>query len=148
MLTSDFFNYFKEELNYVMNAPVITCILLLAMFFFMKFIYNKEIKNLITTIALLKEQIALSKKQEIDNYRAKLIKKWRIFIEQFDFENHNFGNTTIYASMRPHMNEDIIKKLEAKRTFYVSSNMGRGSNLFKQWISDEVSAIEHKWGLI
>lgn len=46
------------------------------------------------------------------------------------------------------MNEATIKKLEAKRTYYVCSDTGRGSNLFKQWISDEVSAIERKWKLI
>jgi hypothetical protein len=150
-----FVNYFKEELNYAMNAPMITCILLLLMFFFMKFIYHKEIKNLATTIKLLKEQIVFTEKQnkenkKIDkyNYRVNLIKEWRTFIEQFDFANHNFGNTTIYASMRPHMREETIKKLEAKRTYYACSDTGRGADLFKQWLSDEVSAIERKWGLI
>ena len=114
----------------------------------MKFIYHNEIKNLNTVIGLLKEQLALSKKQKIDNYRVNLIKEWRAFIEQFDFKNNNFGNTTTYASMRPHMQEEAIKKFEAKRTYYVCSDTGRGANLFKQWMSDEVSVIEQKWELI
>ena len=93
--------------------------------------------------------ICNSKKQlEKYNYRAKLIKGWRVFIEQFDFENNNFGNTTTYASMRPYMSQETIKEFEAKGTFYACSDMGRGANLFKQWMSDEVSAIERKWGLI
>ncbi|MCK4559763.1 MAG: hypothetical protein KAV45_08265 [Calditrichia bacterium] len=105
---------------------------------------------IISITSIVFDLIICNGKKQLEkyNYRVKLIKEWRAFIEQFDFDKNNFGNTTTYASMRPHMNKDVIKKFEAKRTFYACSNMGRGANLFKQWMSDEVSAIERKWKLI
>ncbi|MCD4811254.1 hypothetical protein K8R14_01450 [bacterium] len=101
-------------------------------------------------IAITFDLISCNGKKQLNkyNYQVRLIKEWRVFIEQFDFKNNNFGSTTIYASMRPYMNKDVIKKFEAKRTFYVCSDGGRGANLFKQWMSDEVSDIERKWELI
>ena len=68
-------------------------------------------------------------------HRAELIKEWRSFIEGFDFENQNFGNSSVYGAMRPYMDDAIVKKFEAQRTFYVTPNGGRGDQLFKQWAS-------------
>ena len=105
---------------------------------------------ILSSILICFDLIICNSKKQLDkyNYRVKQIKEWKAFIEQFDFKKNNFGNTTIYASMRPHMSEETIKDFEAKRTYYVCSNTGRGANLFKQWMSDEVSAIERKWKLI
>ena len=104
----------------------------------------------ISIISIAVDLIICNGKKQLEKYkyRVNLIKEWRVFIEQFDFENNNFGNTTTYASMKPHMTEGIVKDFEDTRLFHVCSDMGRGSNLFKQWMSDEVSDIERKWGLI
>lgn len=80
--------------------------------------------------------------------RTDLIREWRSFIENFDFDQKNFGDTTVYAAMRPYMNKEVIDDFEAQRTFFVPPDGGRGDNLFKQWASDEVSAIERRWKLI
>ena len=90
----------------------------------------------------------IEKKRLKHNRRVDLIKEWPIFIEQFDFEKDNFGNTTVYGAMRPYMNSETVKKFEAQRRFYVPPDGGRGKNLFKQWASDEVSKIEKNWKLI
>ena len=81
-------------------------------------------------------------------HRTELIKEWRTFIEGFDFENENFGNSTVYGAMRPYMDDAIIKKFEAQRTFYATPDGGRGDQLFKQWASDQVAVIEKKWKLL
>jgi len=80
--------------------------------------------------------------------KSDLIDSWRQFIETFDFENNRFGNTTVYAAMRPFMEPDVITNFEAQRTIFVPPDGGRGDNLFKQWASDQVSFIERKWKLI
>jgi hypothetical protein len=80
--------------------------------------------------------------------KSTLIDQWRQFIEGFDFENENFGNTTVYGAMRPFMEPVVVAKFEAQRTVFVPPVRGRGSNLFKQWASDQVSFIERKWKLI
>ena len=80
--------------------------------------------------------------------KLELVKEWRNFIESFDFENHNFGNSTVYGAMRPYMDEKVVKKFEAQRIFFVPPDGGRGNQLSKQWASDQVAMIEHKWELI
>lgn len=90
---------------------------------------------------------AIEKRREGIKYRRETIARWRRAIESFDFERSNFGNTSAYAEMRPHMTRDIIDKFEAQRTFFVPPDGGRGDQLFKQWASDEVARIEREWGL-
>lgn len=80
--------------------------------------------------------------------KVELIKEWRLFIEHFSFNSQNFGNTTVYAAMRPFMDEDIIKKFEAQRTIHIPPDGGRGKELSKQWASDQVAMIENKWNLL
>jgi len=82
------------------------------------------------------------------NHKTELIKEWRAFIEKFDFIHKNFGNTTVYGAMRPYMDDNIIQKFEAQRTFYATPDGGRGELLFKQWASDQVAMIEKKWNLL
>jgi hypothetical protein len=90
----------------------------------------------------------IAKKKLIHDRRIKLVDEWRTFIESFDFENDRFGNTTVYAAMRPYMEAEVVRKFEAKRTFYVTSDDGRGGELFKHWASDQVGKIEKDWGLV
>lgn len=77
-----------------------------------------------------------------------LVKEWRTYITKFDFETQNFGNSTVYAAMRPYMDKDVVKRFEAQRTYFVPPDGGRGDQLFKQWASDQVSMIEKKWKLL
>lgn len=70
------------------------------------------------------------------------------FIENFEFDDDNFGSTTVYAVMRPYMDDNVIKKFEAQKTFYATSIGGKGEKLFKQWASYQVSKIEKYWKLL
>ena len=40
----------------------------------------------------------IEKRKLVHNRRVELINNWRAFIEEFDFDNENFGNTTVYGS--------------------------------------------------
>lgn len=82
------------------------------------------------------------------NRKVELIKEWRAFIENFDFYNQNFGNTTVYGAMRPFMDDEAIKRFEAQRVIHIPPDGGRGDQLSKQWASDQVAMIEGKWNLI
>ena len=90
----------------------------------------------------------IEKRKLIHNRRVELIDNWRSFIEDFDFDNKNFGNTSVYAAMKPYMDVEVIKKFEAQRTLYVTPDGGRGEKLFKHWASDQVSKIEKDWELV
>lgn len=78
--------------------------------------------------------------------RLKRIEAWRAAIDGFDFENFDFGDTAIYAAMRPFMDNDAIQKFEADGVMYVSG--GRGDDVLKQCALDQVSKIEKNWNLI
>jgi hypothetical protein len=54
--------------------------------------------------------------------QAKLIAEWRQFIELFDFNNQHFRATTVYAAMRPYMDENERRNFEAQRTYVVVSS--------------------------
>lgn len=76
-----------------------------------------------------------------------MIALWVTQIEMHDFGKKNYGETYWYASLRPHMNPEIVEKLEKPRTIYVS-NGGRGQSLEKQWLLDEVARLENEvWKL-
>lgn len=90
----------------------------------------------------------IEKRRLKHNHKIELIKEWRSFIESFDFNNRNFGNSTVYGAMRPFMDDNIIEKFEAQRTFHIPPDGGRGDQLFKQWASDQVTMIEKSWKLL
>ena len=90
----------------------------------------------------------IEKRRERLKHRREIIQNWRKSIDEFDFDSDNFGNTSTYAAMRPHMRKEIITKFEAQRTVYVTPDGGRGDKLFKQWALDEVARIEQEWGLL
>jgi len=75
-------------------------------------------------------------------HRSELIQEWRSFIEGFDFESQNSGNSTVYGAMRPYMDDAIVKKFESQMTFYAKPRGGRGDQLFKQWASDQFAMIK------
>ncbi|KGE78191.1 hypothetical protein [Halomonas salina] len=91
---------------------------------------------------------AIEKRRSQFMYRQELVRTWRVEIESFSWDHGDFGDSTTYAAMRPHMREEVIKKFEAQRTMHVPPDGGRGQKLHKQWASDEVARIEKEWGLV
>jgi hypothetical protein len=93
-------------------------------------------------------QWAIEKRRGKFEYRQEMIKTWREGIDNFNWTDDDFGNSSIYGAIRPHIKPDMIEKFEAQRTFHVPPDGGRGTNLQKQWASDEVARIENEWGLL
>lgn len=91
---------------------------------------------------------SIEKRKSKLEYKKSLISNWRQFIEEFDWVNNEFGNSSVYGAMRSYMNDEIVKKFEAQRTFHMPPDGGRGKNLKKQWAADEVSRIEREWDLL
>lgn len=91
---------------------------------------------------------AIEKRRSKSEYRRQLIAQWRREIDAFDWDYDDFGNSTTYGGIRPHMSPETVKNFEAQRTFHVPPDGGRGELLKKQWASDEVSRIESEWDLL
>ncbi len=91
-------------------------------------------------------QWAIEKRRSTLNYRRELIRSWRDAIEQFDHELDGFGDTAVYSAIRPHLSDEVRKKLESSRILYVGE--GRGEQIKKHMVLDEVARIEKVWDLV
>ena len=85
-----------------------------------------------------------------DASRRSLISDWRNSIENADFydERHlsSFGSSTTYSSLRSHMEPSVTSQFEARNTWYVGG--GRGDDVRKQMLLDEVARLEKKWRIV
>lgn len=81
--------------------------------------------------------------------RKQLITSWREKLVTAEFQSaegwSSFGISPEYSSLRSHMNQEVIEKFEASRTMYVEG--GRGGDVRKQMLHDEISRLEKSWGL-
>jgi hypothetical protein len=84
------------------------------------------------------------RESQIENRRQQ-VKVWRAAISD-DQIWKGFGGTAEYASLRAHMMPDVIKDYEAQRTMYVPG--GRGDDVRKHMLLDEIVRIEKMWNLI
>jgi hypothetical protein len=80
-------------------------------------------------------------------YRRDRVRRWREAVETFDFRNESFGGTVWYSELRPHLQEGIVKKIEAPRTDIVPAPK-RGESAEKHTLLDEIARIERDWDLI
>jgi len=88
----------------------------------------------------------IEKRRDKQQYRRELIQSWRNAIERhndFNSAENSFGDTDAYASLRPHMSEEVVKEFESPRTVHVGG--GRGESVRKHMLLDEVARIESKW---
>ncbi|HYD60547.1 MAG TPA: hypothetical protein VEC35_09345 [Noviherbaspirillum sp.] len=79
-------------------------------------------------------------------YRREQIKVWRAAISDYEVWDNGFGNTPEYASLRAHMRPDVIKQYESDSTLFVPG--GRGEDVRKHMLLDEIARIEKSWSLV
>ncbi len=91
-------------------------------------------------------QWGVEKSRSRVEYRRAQISRWRDAIESFDFDSGlSFGDTSIYAEIRPYLEPSFVSSYEAGTIF---ASGGRGPNHVKQRFLDAVSKQERKWDLI
>jgi hypothetical protein len=90
----------------------------------------------------------IEKRQKRHDYRKELITSWKEKLATAEFHSpegrSSFGSSPEYASLRSHMMKLVIERFEAPRTVYVGG--GRGDDVRKQMLLDEVSRLEKHWG--
>jgi hypothetical protein len=79
-------------------------------------------------------------------YQKGLIAAWRAKLAENPQLPKHFGDTHEYASLRAHMKPEVVKRFEAPRTLYVPG--GRGLDVRKQMLLDEIARIEKDWQLL
>lgn len=86
----------------------------------------------------------IEKRREKMKYRRDLVQKWRDAIEK-DFDQLAFNDTALYASLRPHLSKDAIDAIEGDQ---ITIRVGRGGNIIKSQVLDDIAKLEKKWDLI
>jgi hypothetical protein len=79
-------------------------------------------------------------------HRRRLIASWRAKLAQSEQIPAQFGDTHEYASLRACMRTEVVEEFEAPRTVYRPG--GRGMDVRKQMLVDEIARIEKDWGLV
>jgi hypothetical protein len=86
----------------------------------------------------------INRKTILDLSRRELIENWRTAISSNGDDGGEFRDSHEYASLRLHMDEEIIKRIEHSRTVI----FGAGPNPRKRLMLAEVARIEKSWNLI
>lgn len=76
--------------------------------------------------------------------RRNQIQKWRESIHK-EFEEIDFADTVTYSEMRPHLSPATLNSIEGGS---ILIRDGRGGNLIKSLVLDDLAALEKKWELI
>ena len=83
------------------------------------------------------------KKMKIE-YKQRLIKRWREYIDSY-FVQTEFNDTVMYSEMRPHLSERTLNAIEKRE---IRSRPGRGGNIVKSLVLDDIARLEKEWDLI
>ena len=89
-------------------------------------------------------------RREVRVARRHRIDEWRRTVSGIDFNDisvaQQFMTSPEYSSLRLHMQDSFIAKLERARTLYIGA--GRGRDVRKHMLLDEISRLEKQWGLL
>jgi hypothetical protein len=92
-------------------------------------------------------QWAIEKRRSRLGYRQERIRIWRENINSYRGNFTQFTTTATHSEIRPHLTEDVRKRLEKPRTAIVP-NEKRGKAAQRYILLDEVARIEKEWGLV
>jgi len=90
---------------------------------------------------------AVEKRRSLLRARRETLRRWRDFVEHFNFTEQQFGDTAVYSEIRPYLSTDIREHLESGFVIKVPAR-GRGENAKKHDILDAIAELEQRWELL
>ena len=78
------------------------------------------------------------------DYKRAQILRWRDAIHS-NFEQLDFCDTVVFSEVRPHLSRAALDSIEGNK---LTVRIGRGGNLIKSLVLDDIANLEKKWGLI
>ena len=78
------------------------------------------------------------------DYRRTQILRWRDAIHS-NFEQLEFCDTVVFSEVRPHLSRVTLDAIEGSK---LTVRIGRGGNLIKSLVLDDIANLEKQWGLI
>jgi hypothetical protein len=89
-------------------------------------------------------QWGIEQRREKLKYRRNLVEKWRNYIEN-NFDKGKINDSVLYSELRPHLSKASRDAVEGS-TLTIRS--GRGGNVVKSLLLDDIKRIEKEWDLI
>lgn len=97
------------------------------------------------TLATLWVNWGIEKKRERQKTRKDLIQRTREFISSTEWNQLKFNNTVTYSEIRQHLTEGTRRSIEGGT---ITIQVGRGGDVIKSAILDDISKKEKEWGII
>jgi hypothetical protein len=86
----------------------------------------------------------VEKRRERLKYRQTQINRWREFMTT-EFEQLSFSETTVYSELRPYLSKETRRSIEGNE---IIIRDGRGGNVVKSLVLDDIAELEKKWKLL
>jgi len=90
---------------------------------------------------------AIEKRRSRFEYRRGLVRTWRETMDACLREERDFKATAAYLSLRPHLDADVLNKVETGRGLY-SASAARPGDAKHRFLVDEIARVEQKWDLV
>jgi len=87
----------------------------------------------------------IEKKKQRQESRKKLIHKTREVLASPEWDQINFSSTVAYSEIRPHLSSSTISSIEGGE---ITIQMGRGGNVIKSAVLDDLAKKEKEWEII
>ena len=78
------------------------------------------------------------------DYKRAQILRWRDAIHS-NFEQLEFCDTVVFSEVRPHLSRATLDSIEGNK---LTVRIGRGGNLIKSLVLDDIANLEKQWGII
>jgi hypothetical protein len=77
-------------------------------------------------------------------FRRSQLQRWREFMNS-EFDELTFNDSTYYSEMRPHLGRETLETIEGNT---ITFREGRGGNIVRSFVLDDLAELEKKWELI
>ncbi|MGE0792866.1 MAG: hypothetical protein AB7V77_01645 [Candidatus Woesearchaeota archaeon] len=107
------------------------------------------IASIITVIVAPYVNWGIEKKRLKQNNRKDFLARCRAYIENPNFENKKFVNSSFYSQLKPNLSLDLINKFEKDENHVtIKQGIRGGVDNFKPNLLDEIKDLEIKWNLL
>ncbi len=89
-------------------------------------------------------QWRIERKREKLAYKKEMIRRWREFLDR-DFDETEFSGTAVYSEIRPHLSSETLQSIESDR---ITIRLGRGGDVIRSLVLDDITRLEKEWDLI
>jgi hypothetical protein len=86
----------------------------------------------------------IEKKREKLAHKRELIRRWREFLSK-DFDQLEFSGTAVYSEIRAHLSGATLESIESNK---ITVRLGRGGNVIRSLVLDDIARLEKEWDLI